>query len=79
MKTKLTNDIMYDMFDYATSAREETMDFAEGNTTGKYWLEMLYDKEANKFARKMIRENGVKGTRTRLRRKYSQMYGKSCW
>ena len=79
MTIRLTDDVMYDMFDYATSAREETMDFAEGHTTGKHWLEMLYHNPANKFARKLIRIYGVKGTRSKLKRKYNQMYGKNCW
>lgn len=79
MKTKLTDKIMDKMFDYATSAREETMDFAIGNISATYWIKMLYDKKANNFALKMIRESGVKGARIRLRRKYNQIYGKQCW
>ena len=78
-KARLTEDVMFEMFDYATSAREETMAFVEGETSSAYWLKMLYDPKANKFARKLLRENGVKGTRSRLRRMYNKMNGKNCW
>lgn len=71
MKTKLKNGSIIDwdkVFDSNTSTKEETCDFAENRISGKQWIDNIWTPDSKKAARQMIREFGVKGTRSRAQR-----------
>ena len=68
-----------DDFDYATSARESTMEFADGEITAKEWIDTICEKPSKIKAKRLIREIGVKQARTRLRRIITNYYGGREW
>jgi len=68
MKTKLPNKTLVDwdeLFDQSTHHRDVTCEFAEKIRNGNEWLSDLYDAEAYKAAKRMIRCFGVQGVRAR--------------
>jgi len=72
----LTKELAYEHFDYATSAREMTWEFIDGEISSKEWLKGLYHPPAKKFAKALIRDSGgVKKTRIRLKRMFKKLYG----
>lgn len=72
---KFTEDKFDELFNYATSARESTLEFCANEISGKEWLNILYNKDTKKIVKQMFSKFGVAGTRTKMRR----LVGKFSW
>jgi len=62
------DDIVEELFYHSSSVREYTQDFISGDMTGKKWVDSLWPKKSKTMAAAMIKDFGVKGTRTWLKR-----------
>jgi len=76
---RLSEKLFEEYFEVATSHREDTMEFARKEISGKEWLSRLYHKPSRKFAKQLIQESGVKGVRRRLCRLLTIRHGHNEW
>jgi hypothetical protein len=73
----LTKENVDTYFEYATSARETTAEWAEDRITTKKWLQGLYWKPARNFVKNCFkRYGGIRKTKTQIRAALSRVYGK---
>jgi hypothetical protein len=74
-KIRLTEKVYDERFDYATSARESTCEWASKEISTKEWVNTLYDPPAKKLVKRLLKAYGVKGTRTKVRAMLTRFNG----
>lgn len=61
-------------FDYATSIRESTLEFCDKEISAQEWVRIAYEKPTKKLIKDMLKNLGVEGTRTKMRRLIGRHY-----
>lgn len=79
-KTQMNESTWFEYFSASTGIREDTMDFASNEISGSEWLKRLaYYEPSWNFAKRMVRESGICGTRRRICRYLNKSFGHSNW